>query len=867
MDSRSILVGFFSPAFGLQSDVLPLFDVFKLIDDPPAGDHWLLVVASLREDDLDDEERRKKKRALPAVTFQAVWITGKRDGNEPWEHSGLVVLDFDHVDNPEAAKDLLLELGALFAFLSPSGDGVKAVFLLDIKPETTHEHLLAWQVCAARCADAGLEADPSGKDVARLTYLSHDPDIAVATKKTPIPWKNGSPFQDGIEKGAAAEMVPGSSENRGDDFRQTWTEAAIDSAMGRLDPSMPRSDWISVCRAIAGAAALEAGLSMSAAQNLAVAWSRDSDKFVSEQDVLGVFKGWQPSDADAKTLRARAVEAGWDPASAFGRGGSAGTQESGHLRGEAPAPPAERPLDGQHVPEPPDSAPPPIANGAPDNGGESRPPSTAPSTRLSPPNSHGGKRKGAGRKSTRPAPESGKESAMKAASTSTSADSLPEKKPPDPEWLELQARPAFHTNLEGVDEMLTGHLQLRFRKETSGENNEFFDEKSGLWLPATRAQETRWRKQLSKECAKKGRKSNTILEVPAKAVEDLVEELADLNRVDSFFCDFLDRIPPFDPDKDPPLLDSLIGDVFDAADNEPELLVWASRFLYLATYQRGIGANAELLGAELREDDYDLLKLDEMPVLDGPQGCGKSFFVRMPLAPRHRRRWFGDGLNLAGPPKERIEAVLRNRIIEVTEMVGLGRADLESLKKFMTQTHDGGVRLAYRRESMEPMPRHWCAMGTANGLQLPNDPSGNRRFIPVKVRLHEKGVKHLVRYMRTHREKLWAEARWMFEQGERASLPASLQTLAADIQETYRNRDDLLEDAIDTYLEGKGKKRTWFTIQDVVEGAELVEPGRKPDRAMVRAVSKYLTSVECGLTRDRRMIDKVRTFRFHRPGT
>ena len=47
-------------------------------------------------------------------------------------------------------------------------------------------------------------------------------------------------------------------------------------------------------------------------------------------------------------------------------------------------------------------------------------------------------------------------------------------------------------------------------------------------------------------------------------------------------------------------------------------------------------------------------------------------------------------------------------------MAGSMRAELESLKSFLTRTDDGAVRLAYRR-NRETTPRRCTIVGTANG--------------------------------------------------------------------------------------------------------------------------------------------------------
>ena len=131
-------------------------------------------------------------------------------------------------------------------------------------------------------------------------------------------------------------------------------------------------------------------------------------------------------------------------------------------------------------------------------------------------------------------------------------------------------------------------------------------------------------------------------------------------------------------------------------------------------------------------------------VLIGPQGIGKSSALRLALPPDHPG-WFADGLNLAAFPKERAEALQGRVIVEVAEMAGSTRAELESLKSFLSRTDDGSVRLAYRRNP-ETLLRRCIIVGTTNDPNpLPNDPSGNRRFVPVV--LSGGDVVNLIAYM------------------------------------------------------------------------------------------------------------------------
>ena len=151
-----------------------------------------------------------------------------------------------------------------------------------------------------------------------------------------------------------------------------------------------------------------------------------------------------------------------------------------------------------------------------------------------------------------------------------------------------------------------------------------------------------------------------------------------------------------------------------------------------------------------------------MPVLVGPQGVGKSHLLRAILPPEHPE-WFSDALHLAAHPKERVESLLGRVLVEVSEMAGAHRAEIQSLKAFLTRQDDGATRLAYRRNP-EPMPRRAILAGTTNDAEcLPNDPTGLRRFVPVEV---PRGC-DVQAYLDPQRHQLWAEAvTWYRLRGE-----------------------------------------------------------------------------------------------------
>ena len=116
------------------------------------------------------------KRSLPGVLWSGRFKERKASAIE--EHSGLLVMDLD--DLTEASlltirEQLQADQYVLACFLSPSSTGLKVLFRI---PKDPFAHKAAWQVAAIRIKDlTGQDVDSSGKDLARLCFVSYDPDL------------------------------------------------------------------------------------------------------------------------------------------------------------------------------------------------------------------------------------------------------------------------------------------------------------------------------------------------------------------------------------------------------------------------------------------------------------------------------------------------------------------------------------------------------------------------------------------------------------------------------------------------------------------------------------------------------------------
>jgi len=118
-----------------------------------------------------DKEAKKK---LPVVCFSGEFSS--RTDEALFEHSGFIVLDFDHIDVEKSKNVLATDSYVYSCWVSPSGDGLKALVKIT-NPERHRDHFRALKTYFHKQYD--LEVDESGINESRACFESHDPDIVI----------------------------------------------------------------------------------------------------------------------------------------------------------------------------------------------------------------------------------------------------------------------------------------------------------------------------------------------------------------------------------------------------------------------------------------------------------------------------------------------------------------------------------------------------------------------------------------------------------------------------------------------------------------------------------------------------------------
>jgi hypothetical protein len=128
----------------------------------------------------------KEARKFKAFNFDYVTISGtfsKRNDKALLIHSGLLVIDFDHIPNLTELKELLLQdeyFETELLFISPSGDGLKWIIPIDLTLAKHQDYFRA--VANYIKYTYQLEVDQSGKDVSRACFIPHDKAVYINPK-------------------------------------------------------------------------------------------------------------------------------------------------------------------------------------------------------------------------------------------------------------------------------------------------------------------------------------------------------------------------------------------------------------------------------------------------------------------------------------------------------------------------------------------------------------------------------------------------------------------------------------------------------------------------------------------------------------
>ena len=276
----------------------------EILEAIQAG-HWEKPVAAIREALAagDTAKAETLKTNLEGFTVSGVFAPtrAKIYLKEP---TGCIIVDVDHLASTaeaEATRDTLgTDPHVLAAFVSPSGRGVKAVVYVGTCADDKEAKSIFRALAEYLATTYQIETDPSGKDVCRLCFVSHDPGAIIRTGEV-------RPFTARVEvPKPAAPAAPKAPDASPSTKPSTAPDAAvIRSAVAVLDAGCPRADWLAIGCAIKNALG-DSGFQIFDSWSATAPGKYDSGETRKLWDTIAADGG-----VTVGTLYKRAEDAGW----------------------------------------------------------------------------------------------------------------------------------------------------------------------------------------------------------------------------------------------------------------------------------------------------------------------------------------------------------------------------------------------------------------------------------------------------------------------------------------------------------------------------------------------------------------------------
>lgn len=232
-------------------------------------------------------------------------------------------------------------------------------------------------------------------------------------------------------------------------------------------------------------------------------------------------------------------------------------------------------------------------------------------------------------------------------------------------------------------------------------------------------------------------------------------------------------------------------------------------------------------------------KFDWMLILEGAQGMRKSTLLRVLAGD-----YFADtGLVLGD--KDSYQQLQGRWLYEFGELDSFGKAEVTKIKSFIASSSDY-FRASFDRRARE-YPRQLVFGGTTNEDHYLTDPTGNRRFWPVRV---TRTID--IDWVRENRDQLFAEAMARLKAGARMYPTPEEERELFQPQQQNRAVENAIEAAVTRYLYDEDQKPSvhgingaFVTEISLVEllgrigiGIEKLGPGRFHEKQAAAALRR-----------------------------
>jgi len=279
--------------------------------------------------------------------------------------------------------------------------------------------------------------------------------------------------------------------------------------------------------------------------------------------------------------------------------------------------------------------------------------------------------------------------------------------------------------------------------------------------------------------------------------------------------DYLDALPAWDGEK---RIEALFIRCLQADDTE-----------YVRTVSR------KTFAAAVARIYHPGIKFDCVPVFDGAQGIGKSTLFKDLVGDE----FYSETLSLTDmDDKSGAEKLQGFWIVEIGELAGMKKADIEKVKAFLS-TSDDKYRPSYGK-TVESHPRQSIIIATVNGERgYLRDITGNRRFWVIKCRQSEQGKRW--QFTPEERDQIWAEAKQLWENGETLYLEGDMIRAAEDAQRDAMEMDErqgMVEEYLNTPLPD-----TWDTM-DLYQRRNYTSDKSDPTRPVGNTIRSEVSNAE-----------------------
>lgn len=261
-------------------------------------------------------------------------------------------------------------------------------------------------------------------------------------------------------------------------------------------------------------------------------------------------------------------------------------------------------------------------------------------------------------------------------------------------------------------------------------------------------------------------------------------------------------------------------------DGTPRIRIWLHKVFAAPDDDYHAAVGSKFLIAAVRRVRHPGCKFDQLLVLEGNQGLGKSRACRRLFGDE----WFSDSLHSDLSSREAPISLRGYWGIELAEIQQIIRSEPEPVKAFLSRQVDH-YRPQYGKHVIA-VPRQSVLIGTTNAKDWLQDGTGNRRYWPVFC------LDCRDEWLDENRDQLWAEAAACEPSGEALWLDESGSARGALDAQELRLAEDPWEKPVVHWLENLPiSGRTDFSMFDLLKDAIGIKEDKMTRSLEMRAAT------------------------------